>query len=99
MIDRFILEPERHETTGVSVSTWSRMEKRNEAPKRRQISPGRIAWLESEILEWMEARPVIDSSKASDGQGSLMKSTLICQRPRRTRRSRMTTQKRKNPPE
>ncbi|WP_245463785.1 AlpA family phage regulatory protein [Mesorhizobium sp.] len=26
-------------------------------PKRRRISPGRVAWLESDIRAWMETRP------------------------------------------
>ena len=43
--------------TGLSHVTWWRMEKRGEAPKRRQISPNRVAWLESEILDWMQSRP------------------------------------------
>jgi len=58
MKDRLIFKPERREMTGVSEPTWWRMEKRGEAPKRRQISPGRVGWLESEILAWMESRPV-----------------------------------------
>jgi predicted DNA-binding transcriptional regulator AlpA len=27
-------------------------------PRRRRLSPQRVAWLESEILEWMHAREV-----------------------------------------
>jgi predicted DNA-binding transcriptional regulator AlpA len=57
MKDRFVFKPERRQMTGVSDPTWWRMEKRNEAPQRRQISPGRVAWLESEIVEWMQSRP------------------------------------------
>ncbi|WP_245467690.1 AlpA family phage regulatory protein [Mesorhizobium sp. M6A.T.Cr.TU.017.01.1.1] len=26
-------------------------------PRRRRISPGRVAWLESDIRAWMETRP------------------------------------------
>jgi prophage regulatory protein len=58
MKDRFIFKPERRKMTGVSHPTWWRMEKRGEAPKCRQISPGRVAWFESELLEWMKTRPV-----------------------------------------
>jgi len=58
MTDRILLKQERRHTTGVSDVTWWRMEKRGEAPKRRQISPGRVGWLESEILAWMKSRPV-----------------------------------------
>ena len=63
--DRFIFKPERRKTTGVSDPTWWRMEKRGEAPKRRQISPGRVAWLESEILDWMKSRPVVETGRAA----------------------------------
>ena len=58
MKDRFILQAERRQITGISDVSWWRMEKQNQAPKRRQISPGRIAWLESEIISWMESRPL-----------------------------------------
>lgn len=58
MNDRFVFKPERREKTGVSDPTWWRMENRGDAPKRRQISPGRVAWLESELTEWMKSRPV-----------------------------------------
>ena len=57
MKDRFILQTERRQMTGISDVSWWRMEKNNSAPKRRQISPGRVAWLESEIIAWMESRP------------------------------------------
>jgi len=68
MKDRFILQSERRQMTGISDVSWWRMEKSNKAPKRRQISPGRVAWLESEIVAWMETRPFseIQSPKRSE---------------------------------
>ena len=70
MKDRFIFKKERKETTGVSEPTWWRMEKRGEAPKRRQISPGRVGWLESEILAWMETRPVSHLPSPKKGEAA-----------------------------
>ena len=58
MKDKFLSKPEVLGMTGLSHVTQWRMEKRGEFPKRRQISPNRVAWLESEILAWMASRPV-----------------------------------------
>ena len=70
MKDRFILQSERRQMTGVSNPTWWRMEKRNEVPMRRQISPGRVGWLESEILAWMESRPVSVNSSPENSEAT-----------------------------
>jgi len=45
------------------VVTFSRktiwlLEAKGLFPRRRQISAGRVAWLGSEILEWIKTRPV-----------------------------------------
>jgi prophage regulatory protein len=37
------------------VTIW-RMEKLGQFPKRRQLSPGRVAWLASEVDAWVESR-------------------------------------------
>ena len=58
MTDRFISKHEVLKVSGLSHVTQWRMEKRDEFPKRRQMSPGRVGWLESEILEWMNTRPL-----------------------------------------
>jgi len=58
MKNRFLSKPEVLDITGLSHVTQWRMEKRGEFPLRRQISPGRVGWLESEILAWIESRPV-----------------------------------------
>ncbi len=56
MTDRFIGEAECHEVTSLSRVTRWRMERKGTFPRRRQISPNRIGWLESEIQAWVEAR-------------------------------------------
>ena len=54
MTDRFIREPECKRITGLSRTTRWRLERAGLFPKRRQISPGGlIAWLESEVQEWL----------------------------------------------
>ena len=58
MSDRFLSKPEVRNIAGLSPVTQWREEKAGRFPKRRQISPGRVAWLESEILAWMESRLV-----------------------------------------
>ena len=59
-MDRFLLEPECHEASGLPPVTRWRMEQRGEFPRRRKISPGRVGWLESEVRAWIETRPISD---------------------------------------
>ncbi len=56
MLDRFIREKECREITGLSRSTRWRLERTNLFPKRRQISPNTVGWLQSELAEWLEQR-------------------------------------------
>ena len=60
MTNRFLSKATVDELTGLSDVTRWRMEKRGEFPQRRQISPNRVAHLESEVLDWMDSRPVSD---------------------------------------
>ena len=54
--DRFIREPECRRVTGLSRTTRWRLEKADLFPKRYPISPNAVAWLESEIQEWLRSR-------------------------------------------
>ncbi len=54
--DRYIADAECEEISGLSRTTRWRMERRGDFPKRRQISPNRVAWLHSEVMEWLQAR-------------------------------------------
>ena len=56
MSDRFIREAECERITGLSRTTRWRLERTNRFPKRRQISPNAVAWLESELTQWLEER-------------------------------------------
>ncbi len=59
-IDKFLTDEQELEITGLSKVTRWRLEKHGDYPKRRQISPHRVARLQSEILDWMNTRPVSD---------------------------------------
>jgi predicted DNA-binding transcriptional regulator AlpA len=54
--DRFLREGERAHITGLSRTTWWRLERQGRAPKRRHLSENAVGWLESEIREWMANR-------------------------------------------
>jgi predicted DNA-binding transcriptional regulator AlpA len=56
--DCYLKWPAVHKLTGVSrVTTW-RWEKKFLFPKRRQLGPGSVAWLRSEVVTWMATRVV-----------------------------------------
>jgi prophage regulatory protein len=44
---------------GLSGPTIWRMERKGEFPARRQISANRVAWLDTEIEEWLRSRPTV----------------------------------------
>lgn len=54
--DRFLREREVSLITGLSRSTRWRLERAGQFPKKRQLSPNAIGWLESEIRAWMAER-------------------------------------------
>lgn len=64
MTDRFLLDPEVEQLTALKKVTRWREEKAGRFPKRRLISPNRVGWLESEILAWIESRPVSEITTA-----------------------------------
>ena len=55
-IERIISKPEIETITGVSAKTISRLEAEGDFPARRQISPGRVGWLLSEVTDWLRGR-------------------------------------------
>ncbi len=58
MDERIVLEPERKHITGVGRSKWYELEAAGLAPQRRQISGNRTGHLLSELVLWVEARPI-----------------------------------------
>ena len=56
MNDKFIRRAEVLKRTGLSVATIWRKERAGDFPARRQLGPNSVAWLESEVLAWMDSR-------------------------------------------
>lgn len=54
--NRFLREPEVHQITGLSRTTRWRLEQNGLFPRRRRISANAVAWLESELREWIASR-------------------------------------------
>ena len=44
--------------TGLSRMTIYRLELAGEFPKRRRLSKNSVAWLDTDIAQWAESRPV-----------------------------------------
>lgn len=57
MPDRFVREAERRALTGLSRTTVWRLERQGLFPKRRRVAKNAVAWLETEIRQWMASRP------------------------------------------
>jgi len=52
--DRFIGKPEASKLTSLAPSTLLRLEKAGKFPKRRKLSPGRVGYRLSEVMEYLE---------------------------------------------
>ena len=44
-------------TGGLSRTSRWRLEREGKFPRRVQLSPGRVGWIGSEILNWIKSRP------------------------------------------
>ena len=44
--------------TGLSRTTLWRMERAEQFPRRRQLTPGRVAWLASDVDAWATSRDI-----------------------------------------
>jgi prophage regulatory protein len=47
------------QATGLSRMTIYRLELAGKFPKRRQLSENSVAWLEADVTEWIDSRPVV----------------------------------------
>ncbi|HVY83161.1 MAG TPA: AlpA family transcriptional regulator [Steroidobacteraceae bacterium] len=50
--------------TGLSRMTIGRLERAGEFPRRRQLGARSVAWVQSEVEEWIESRPTISGGRA-----------------------------------
>lgn len=51
------------ERTGLSRATVYRYTTKGILPPRRRVGPGRVAWLASEMIAWIESRPELDRQR------------------------------------
>ncbi len=58
MQNRILSEKTVCKQLGVSRVTLWRWENAGHMPRRRQIGPRRVGWLESELEAWLTSRPV-----------------------------------------
>ncbi len=50
--------PKIHELTGMSRTTVWRLETQGKFPRRRRLTGNAVAWIEDEILDWLDSREV-----------------------------------------
>ena len=55
---RFLRIGQVMQLTGLSRMTIYRLELAGEFPKRRKLSKNSVAWLDTDIAQWAESRPV-----------------------------------------
>ena len=61
MTQRLLKAPQVSEITTLSVATIYEMAKKDEFPRARKVRGDRVAWLYSDVQDWMEALPVKES--------------------------------------
>ena len=64
-MQKFLRQDEVIERTRLSRTSVWRLERAGTFPKRRQIIGSKICWIESEIDEWIQGRPVVDPDPAA----------------------------------
>ena len=57
--DRMLNIKQVTDISGLSRTTLWRLEKSGDFPRRRQLSPRRVGWVESEVLIWLEAKVAV----------------------------------------
>jgi prophage regulatory protein len=55
----YLKRPDVVKLVGLCYTTIYNMEKAGKFPARRRLSPGRVAWLRSEVEEWLRALPAV----------------------------------------
>lgn len=66
--DRFISARELCAITALSKHQIDRLEARGEFPRRAQIGPQRVAWLEREVQTWLEDQKTSSRMGTAEGQ-------------------------------
>lgn len=64
-MNRFIRFPEVHSLVGLSRSTIWRLEGRGEFPPRRRVGKNVVGWIEQEVKDWINSRPLVNSPQSN----------------------------------
>lgn len=68
--DRYLCFKDVKALTGLSRSTVWRMENDGNFPARRQLTPKRVGWLESETSMWVESRAKVSSQSMNSNKSA-----------------------------
>lgn len=60
---RFLRLADVVQATGLSRSRIYDLEKKGAFPPRRQLSERAVAWTETEVIDWMNSRPLARSAE------------------------------------
>ena len=69
MTDSFLRLPKVKQLTGFGRSQIYHLIKQGEFPKQIHIGPKSVAWLDSEVSEWMKERIRLSRNEDTPGQG------------------------------
>ena len=69
MTDTFLLLPKVKQLTGFGRSQIYLLIKQGKFPKQIHIGPKSVAWLDSEVSEWMKERIRLSRNDDTPGQG------------------------------
>ena len=69
MTDSFLRLPKVKQLTGFGRSQIYHLIKQGEFPKQIHIGPKSVAWLDSEVSEWMKERIRLSRNDDTPGQG------------------------------
>ena len=61
-VDRYLRRPEVEHLTGLSRATIYKRMKAGNFPLARDLGGGAVRWVEEEVREWMDSRPLIHHS-------------------------------------
>ena len=64
MSDKFLRIRAVTVLTGLSRTSIFRYERAGNFPRRRRLGTNAVAWLESEVREWIGSRPIVASETA-----------------------------------
>lgn len=64
----FLRFPSVRARTGLSRSTIWRLERAGSFPRHRRISRNAVAWLETEVADWMRSKVAVELGDSQDGR-------------------------------